>query len=97
MKSYFIYIVTNKNNTTFYIGMTNDLGRRMYEHKSNALPGFTSKYKLKKIVYFEEFTNPMDAIRREKQLKNWHREWKINLIKDVNPEFKDLDAEMNSA
>lgn len=89
-KSYYVYILTNFNNTTLYIGITNDLDRRIYEHKNELIDGFTKKYKLKKLVYFEECGQIMDAIEREKQLKNWHRDWKINLIKTVNPGFKDL-------
>ena len=89
-QSYFVYILTNFKNTTFYIGITNNIFRRIFEHKSEKINGFSKKYKLKKLVYFEEFTNIKDAILREKQLKNWHREWKINLIKNKNPEFKDL-------
>lgn len=97
MKTYFVYILTNWKNTIFYIGVTNALPRRMYEHKYKLVEGFSSKYKLKKLVYFEECNRIEDAIAREKQLKNWHRDWKINLIKDVNPTFKDLDAETSSA
>ena len=100
---YYTYIITNKYNTTFYVGMTGDIENRISEHKEGATKGFSKKYRLKKLAYLEEFTNPDDAIDREKQLKNWHREWKINLIKQSNPNFKDLtegdperDPEINS-
>ena len=89
-KSYCVYIVTNLNNTTFYIGITNNLIRRIYEHKKEMVEGFTKRYKLKKLIYFEEFSKPYEAIAREKQLKNWHRQWKINLILKSNPNFEDL-------
>ncbi len=88
--SYYVYILTNFRNTTFYIGVTNDLIRRIYEHKNEVVEGFTERYKLKKLIYFEEYQDPKEAIAREKQLKNWHREWKLNLIKTVNPTFLDL-------
>lgn len=87
---YFVYILTNISNTTLYIGVTNDLQRRIREHKAGIVKGFTQKYKLKKLVYYEDCSNIQDAIVREKQLKNWHRDWKINLIKTINPDFKDL-------
>ena len=96
MRSYYVYILTNFHNTTFYIGITNNLERRLFEHKSETIPGFTKKYKLKKLVYFEEYNRVEDAISREKQLKNWHREWKINLIKQFNPTLNDLDPETSS-
>jgi len=90
--------MTNKTNTTFYIGVTNNIQRRVYEHKNELVQGFTSKYKLKKLVYHEVYNRIEEAIAREKQLKNWHREWKMNLIKSLNPDFKDLlDAETSSA
>ncbi|HXS14834.1 MAG TPA: GIY-YIG nuclease family protein [Candidatus Saccharimonadales bacterium] len=95
MKSYYVYILTNNLNTTFYIGVTNNLERRIYEHKHELLEGFSKKYKLKKLIYFEECTNINDAISREKQLKNWHREWKLNLIKRINPDFRDLAENMS--
>ena len=98
MKNYYLYIMTNKTNTTFYIGVTNNIQRRVYEHKNELVQGFTSKYKLKKLVYHEVYNRIEEAIAREKQLKNWHREWKMNLIKSLNPDFKDLlDAETSSA
>lgn len=88
--NYFVYIITNFSNTTFYIGVTNNLERRIYEHRSGLVEGFSKKYKLHKLVYFEDFGDVSQAITREKQLKNWHRNWKINLIKSVNPNFLDL-------
>ena len=81
----------NKNRTTNYIGVTNDLLRRVIEHKEGFGSFFTQKYKVKEFVYYEEFTDINQAIDREKQLKNWHREWKMNLIKSVNPELKELE------
>ncbi len=73
------------NKKTLYIGITNNLGRRIYEHKNCLFDGFAKRYNLNKLVYFEECSNIESAIRREKQLKNWHREWKINLIESINP------------
>lgn len=98
-KEYFIYILTNKYNSVFYIGVTNNLARRTLEHKAELMKGFTKKYKLKKLVYFEKYPDIRTAIMREKQLKNWHRNWKINLVKEANPNFEDLsgDAETSSA
>ena len=90
IKNYYIYIITNKWNTTFYIGVTNDLVRRIYEHKKGLIEGFSKKYNLEKLIYYEESQNIESAIIREKQLKNWHRDWKINLIKKNNSDFKDL-------
>ena len=81
----YIYILTNKINTTFYIGITNNIERRIYEHKFKQNEGFSSKYNLTKLVYYEECSSSENAINREKQLKRWHREWKINLIKEKNP------------
>ncbi len=89
-KIYTVYIITNFNNTTFYIGVTNDLKRRIYEHKNKIIEGFSKKYNLYKLVYYETTQDINSAIQREKQLKNWHREWKINLINKFNPEYRDL-------
>ncbi len=88
--NYYVYIMTNKFNTTFYIGVTNNIFKRTFEHKVGLLDGFTKKYKIKKLVYLEEYHDINQAIAREKQLKNWYREWKLNLIKKVNPDFNDL-------
>jgi len=89
-KTYAVYILTNQNETTFYIGVTNNLKRRIWEHKNKVVKGFTNKYNLEKLVYYELSISIESAIKREKQLKNWHRQWKINLIKNFNPELKDL-------
>ncbi len=90
MKAYYVYILTNKYNKVLYIGVTNDLQRRVYEHKRGTIEGFTKKYNLTKLVYFEEFTNINDAIAAEKKLKGWLRLKKIALIESKNPDWKDL-------
>ena len=87
---YNVYIITNHNNTVLYIGVTNNLERRVYEHKNELIEGFTQKYHLHKLVYNEQYNDVNDAIRREKQLKRWRREKKDNLIKSVNPNWIDL-------
>ena len=87
--------MTNCNNTTFYIGVTSNLQKRIWEHKNKVVEGFTKKYNINKLVYYEITDSIESAIIREKQLKNWHREWKLNLIKDNNPEFKDLSLDWN--
>ncbi len=85
MKNYYVYIVTNKQRGTLYLGMTNNLVRRSYEHRNGLVDGFTRKYNLKMLVYFEVFNRVEDAIHREKRLKKWNRQWKIDLIEKVNP------------
>jgi len=87
---YYVYILTNKFNDVFYIGVTNSIIKRSFEHKTGLLEGFTKKYRIKKLVYVEEHNDIKQAIAREKQLKNWHRAWKIKLIKEANPDFIDL-------
>jgi len=82
--------MSNKNRTSFYIGVTSDLKSRIADHKNGIGSTFTKKYKLDELLFFEEFPDIYQAIDREKQLKNWHRQWKINLIKSVNPEMRDL-------
>jgi len=86
----FNYIMSNKTRTTFYIGVTNDLERRVREHKNGEGSEFTSKYRLFELVYYEQISDIGSAIKREKQLKRWHREWKLNLIKTLNPALVDL-------
>jgi putative endonuclease len=86
---YFIYILTN-NSKTLYVGVTNNLEKRIYEHKNESVPGFTRKYKIKKLVYFESTQDVTSAIAREKQIKGWLRSKKIALIEKANPDWKDL-------
>lgn len=96
-KTYFVYILTNFKNKVLYIGITNNLERRSYEHRNHLVKGFSDKYNLNKLIYFEEYRDVNTALAREKQLKNWHRDWKLNLIRSINPEFKDLlDPETSS-
>ena len=87
---YNVYILTNNTNSVVYIGVTNDIVRRMYEHKNELIKGFTKKYHLHKLVYNEEYNSINDALRREKQLKGWKRERKNALIETINPDWKDL-------
>ncbi len=89
MKSYFVYILASKTGT-LYIGVTDNLERRISEHKNKLTPGFTSKYNIDRLMYFEEFNKIEDAIIMEKKLKGWNRQKKIDLIKTINPETKDL-------
>lgn len=86
---YYVYIISNSR-PTLYIGVTNDLIRRVSEHKEGFVRGFTKQYGLKKLLFFEQFSFVEDAIKREKQLKHWNREWKLELIKKNNPGFRDL-------
>ena len=87
---YYVYILTNKNNTVLYIGVTNDLSRRMYEHQNEQIEGFTKRYHLHKLVFFEEFSDINDAIACEKRLKRWTRAKKNALIESQNPNWRDL-------
>jgi putative endonuclease len=89
-KIYYTYIVASKRNGTLYIGMTNDLVRRAHEHREGLIEGFTKTYGVKVLVYYEVFEDVNDAIRREKRLKKYKREWKINLIQQRNIEWRDL-------
>lgn len=82
--------MTNYLETSLYIGVTSNLQKRVWEHKNKVVKGFTEKYNVNKLVYYELTDSIESAINREKQLKRWHRQWKINLIKEMNPEFKDL-------
>ncbi len=90
MKQHCVYITTNKINTVLYIGVTSNLPKRIYEHKNKLADGFTKKYNVDKLVYFEQTEDINSALRREKQLKNWKRIWKMELIDKNNPEWKDL-------
>ncbi|MCI0329548.1 MAG: GIY-YIG nuclease family protein [candidate division Zixibacteria bacterium] len=92
MKQYYVYIMTNKSGT-FYTGVTNNLVRRVYEHKQKQVPGFTKKYKITKLIYFESSPDVMAAINREKEIKDWRRAKKIALVNTLNPAWEDLSAE----
>jgi putative endonuclease len=94
MRQYYLYIMTN-DSRTLYAGVTNNLERRVFEHKNHLVEGFTSKYKITKLVYFEETGDVTAAIAREKQIKGWLRRKKVALIESVNPEWQDLSAEWN--
>ena len=87
---FYIYILSSQNNNVLYVGVTNDLKRRVIEHKKAIVDGFTKKYHVNKLVYYETFSTSMEAIRREKQLKGWIRNKKIALINSMNPEWEDL-------
>ncbi len=93
MKRYYVYIMGNIR-PTLYIGVTNDLIRRVYEHKHGLADGFTKKYNLKKLLHFEICDSIEEALLREKRLKHWNRNWKLNLIRKVNPSLKDLSSEI---
>lgn len=90
MKNYYVYILSSKRNGTLYVGSTSDLIKRVFEHKSKFIAGFTAKYNVSKLVYFEEHDSYVEAARREKRLKNWCRQWKLNLIEEKNPQWDDL-------
>ena len=93
-KHYYVYIMTNKFNTVLYTGFTNDLARRVYEHKNHFVEGFTKKYRVDKLVYYEVFDDPDNAISREKQIKAGSRKKKVELIDGFNKEWKDLYEEI---
>ena len=89
-RQYYVYILASKPNGTLYIGMTNNLARRVWEHRQGLVGGFTKRYKVHRLVYCECFARPREAIQREKRLKKWNRAWKIQLIESSNPDWEDL-------
>ena len=91
--SYYVYILASGRNGTLYIGVTNDIERRIKEHKNNIIAGFTKKYNVHNLVYYEKYDFIYHAIEREKQIKEWRRKWKLELIEKMNPEWKDLSEE----
>lgn len=93
MKVGYTYILASQKNGTLYIGVTSDLVKRTYQHKGHLLEGFTKKYSATILVWFERYENITDAITREKQLKMWHRDWKLALIEKTNPNWKDLSQD----
>ncbi len=90
MKTYYVYILASQHNGTLYIGMTNNLARRMYEHKQGMVDGFTKEHGVHRLVYYESTNDVTAAITREKRLKKWRRAWKIELIEERNPDWEDL-------
>ena len=88
--AYYVYLLASKKHGTLYLGVTNDIVRRVYEHRTKAVPGFTSRYDIGKLVWFEIHDTAEAAITREKELKKWRRDWKIRLIEESNPEWADL-------
>jgi len=94
MKSYYVYILASRRNGTLYIGVTNDLIKRVYEHRNDLVEGFTKGYQVHRLVYYEQTNDIRSAITREKQMKKWKRRWKIELIEENNPEWKDLYDEL---
>ena len=92
-KTYYVYLLTNWNNQVIYVGVTNNLERRIYEHRNKLVDGFTKKYNVEKLVYFETASDVLAAIEREKQIKKWRREKKNQLVIEMNPEWKDLSLE----
>ena len=94
MNSYYVYIMTNRSGT-LYVGITNNLIRRVYEHKNKLIDGFTKKYNINRLVYFEETSDVYSAIAREKQIKGWIRKKKIELIEKTNPKYRDLSEDWN--
>jgi putative endonuclease len=88
--SYYVYILASRRDGAIYVGITNDLVRRIYEHRIKAIAGFTSKYNITQLVWFETDDDPISAITREKELKKWRRSWKVQLIEAANPQWSDL-------
>ena len=87
---YYVYLMASRKHGTLYVGVTSNLLGRMYQHKTHAVPGFTSRYRVHLLVWFECYDDPLTAIAREKEIKKWRREWKTNLIERTNPEWADL-------
>ena len=96
MDKYYVYILSSQCNGTLYVGSTSDLIKRVYEHKNKLVAGFTAKYDVSYLVYFEEHESYAEAAVREKRLKNWCRQWKVNLIEENNPHWSDLYSELLS-
>ncbi len=89
-KKFYVYILAKERNSTFYVGITSNLPKRIWEHKNEVADGFTKKYSIKKLVYYEIFDDPENAIIREKRLKKWNRPWKMRIIEEMNPNWDDL-------
>jgi putative endonuclease len=96
MKSYYVYILASSRNGTLYVGSTTNLIKRIWEHKNKVTPGFTAKYNVNQLVYYEEHELYVEAARREKRFKNWCRKWKLDLIEKLNPTWRDLSEDICS-
>ncbi len=94
--SFWVYIMASERNGTFYVGHTDDLARRIWEHRAEVRPGFTSRYGIKKLVWMEAHATREDAKLRESRLKRWSRNWKMSLVEQLNPEWKDLYLDLNN-
>jgi putative endonuclease len=94
-RTYWVYILASRKHGTLYIGVTNDLSRRVFEHKQRIVPGFTAQYGIDRLVWYEAYNDIREAIGREKQLKHWNRDWKIRLIEEFNPDWMDLYPTLN--
>ena len=94
--AYYVYLLASDKYGTLYLGVTNDIVRRVYEHKTKAVAGFTKRYAVDKLVWFEIYDDPISAIAREKELKKWRRDWKIRLIKEQNPQWTDLYSQIST-
>ena len=90
MRTYYVYILASQRNGTLYVGVTGDLSRRVWEHQQGVTPGFTSKYGVVRLVWYEDYSDISDAITREKRIKRWRRAWKLRLIEGTNPQWLDL-------
>jgi putative endonuclease len=91
---YYVYMLASQRNGTLYLGVTRDIVRRVYQHRTKATPGFTSRYGVQRLVWFEAYDDPTNAITREKEIKKWRRAWKLRLIEEVNPQWRDLYDEI---
>jgi putative endonuclease len=94
MAEFFVYILASRYRGTMYVGVTNDLSRRMDQHKSGAVPGFTKRYRINRLVYCEPYTSILEARARERALKRWHRDWKFQLIEQKNRDWRDLTPDL---
>jgi putative endonuclease len=92
--AYYVYLMASMKGGTLYLGVTNDLVRRVYQHKEKLLPGFTSRYAVDRLVWFETYDDPTTAITREKDIKKWRRAWKVRMIEAANPDWRDLYGEI---
>ena len=94
MRDYYVYIMASRKNGTLYVGVTSDLKRRVGQHKAGSADGFTKRYGVDKLVYYERFSRATDAIKCEKRVKKWKRAWKLRMIEEMNPEWRDLSEDI---